>query len=177
MKFLFLMFLSVTISSQLYAVQECKNLPKNSIVRIKAPIDKWVQIKCLNSKGLVVVVPATGMKWLSSAKKPVMLVSGDMAISTDLSEESDSEAPKEWKTFFVKQNVKRFKGMSIVSANMMLFKETKTVAKFGRIYQLSLLANNKRVHNIIFYATHEFPVWVMVCNDKCKTREVYRVKR
>jgi len=177
MKLHYLILLTLIVSTQSFAVQECKNLPKGSLLEIKAPLNKWVKIKCLNEKGLAVIVPAAGMKWMSTVKRPVMLVSGDLAISSELSRESSSISPKEWKNYFIKQKVIKYRGMGVVSANIMLHRETKAPAKYGRIYKLSLVANNKRVHHLFFYATHEFPVWVLVCNDKCKTREVYRVER
>ncbi len=177
MKLQYLTLVSLLLSGHVMAVEECKNLPKNAVTKIKEPLNKWVSIQCLNKKGMVAIVPAAGMKWMSRVKKSVMLVAGDLAISANMSDQDNSAAPKKWISYFVKQGSIKAKGMGVVSANMMLHKETKSPAKFGKIYKLSLLANNKRVKHLIFYASHDLPVWLIACNDQCKTREVYRVER
>ena len=163
------------VSFQSYAVVDCENSPKDAVTELKEPLSQWASIKCINSNKQFVLVPANGLKWLSETKKPMMLVAGSLGNSSKYVDASAGEAPKKWNSYFVKQAFKKIKGMGIVGANVMLNQETKQAAKFGRIYQLSLVANNKTVHQIFFYGTHSTPVWVMLCKNQCKTKDVFRV--
>jgi len=124
-----------------------------------------------------VLVPALESRWSTDTKKSVMIVAGSQEVSTSYSDERSGIAPKKWGTFFIKQQFRKMRGWGVINANMMLRKETKGQAKFGRIYRLSLVANNKVVHNIILYVSHEVPAWVILCQGNCKTRFAFKVIR
>lgn len=172
---LYLPFIFAFVSFQSHAVVDCENSPKDAVTELKAPLNQWASIKCLNNKKQFVLVPANGLKWESDDKKSRMLVAGSLGNSSVYVDAKTGDAPKKWTSYFIKQAFKRVKGMGVVGANVMLNQETKKPAKFGRIYQLSLVANNKTVHQIFFYGTHSTPIWVMVCKDKCKTKDVFKV--